>query len=287
MARTNWKDWNDWLVENYADVPTREIAEQIGCSMGAVKQQAHKLGLAKYPDDISFFENWTAESAYIIGLWAADGYANVRPGKGVAISISQSHGDGMMETIREIVGQGSVYHIPQHGSMRWTLYSRRFYEFLNKLFGHDVRAKSRGLQWPDVPPKYERDFIRGFCDGDGHIGIDKRGRSQIRFYCGSEAFRDALLSKIANRTGIEGTTSLAINDVHLIIYSGIKAVCLANWLYRDGDMAIARKMDAAREIQVQKQDRINKDSLTPKMRQTFPTILGRYGRETTQYLLSW
>ena len=286
MKRINWAEWDAWLKEQYVELTTQEIAEHIGCSMGAVRQKAAKLHLIKFPDDISFFENWSAESAYIIGLWAADGYANVRPGKGVAISISQNDGE-MMRRLRETVGHGSVHHIHQHDSYRFELYSRKLYEFLNNLFGHDVQAKSRTLQWPSVPAEFERDFIRGFCDGDGHLGINDRGRVQVRFYCGSEVFRDALLSKITELTGIEGTTSLAINDVHLIIYCGIKAVCLAQWLYQDGDLALDRKQKVAQELAGRKQDRINKDSLTPKMRQMFPTITGRYWRETAQYLLSW
>ena len=284
--RINWTEWNEWLKENYSLMATKRIAEHIGCSVAAVKQQASKWGIAKFPDDIAFFENWSAESAYIIGLWAADGYANVRRGKGVAVSISQSRGDGLMGRIKDIVGRGSVYYIPQHGSHRWTLHSRKLYEFLNAVFGHDVRAKSRTMQWPDIPGRLERDFIRGFCDGDGHVGISSAGYAQIRFYCGSEVFRDALHTKIAELTGIEGTTALAINDVHLIIYHGIKAVCLAKWLYQEGDFSLKRKQAVAQELAAQKQGRINKDSLTPKMRAKFPGILGRYVRETARYLLA-
>ena len=284
--RIDWADWNEWLKENYSLMDTREISEHIGCSMGAVRQQAFKQDLTKFPDDISFFENWSAESAYIIGLWAADGYANVREGKGVAISISQSHGDGLMERIKDIVGHGSVNYIPQHGSHRWTLYGRKLYEFLNELFGHDVQAKSRIMQWPSIPPEFERDFIRGFCDGDAHVGIDNRGYATVRFSCGSIDFRNALVAKIADLTGIEASIATDKIGVHLAIYAGIKAVCLATWLYREGDLAMLRKIESSQELAAQKQNRINKNSLTPQMRQKFPHILGRYWRETAQYLLS-
>jgi hypothetical protein len=283
--RTNWAEWNGWLDENYAKVPTREIAERIGCSMEAVKQQACKRKLVKFPDDISFFENWTSESAYIVGLWAADGYANVRPGKGVACSISQSHGGGICERIKEIVGRGSVYYIPQHESHRWTLYSRKFYEFLNETFGQDVRANSRTIQWPCVPLELERDFIRGYCDGDGHIGRH-RNQSMVRFYCGSEEFRDALMGKIAKWTGVEGTTSVAINTVYLAIYTSIKAICLADWLYQPGDLAIPRKVEAAQEIIDIGQVKILKAGITPKMLKLFPEILSRFSRETSNYLMA-
>jgi hypothetical protein len=285
--RTNWKRWNAWLTENYSKLSAKEIQEHIGCSMAAVRQQAHKLGLVKFPDDISFFENWTSESAYIIGLWAADGYANVRPGKGVAVSISQSHGGGICERIREIVGRGSVYYIPQHKSHRWTLHSRKFYEFLNEVFGQDVQAKSRTLQWPvSLPVEYERDFIRGYCDGDGHVSVSGRNRPLIRFYCGPETFRDALLERIEHWTGIEGTTSIAIGEVYLALYDSIKATCLAHWLYQPKDLAIPRKVEAAQEIVSIEQGRINKDSLTPKMREMFPEILDRYWKDTGQFLFA-
>ena len=283
--RTNWAEWNEWLEANYATIPTREIAEHIGCSMEAVKQQAFKRKLTKFPDDISFFENWTHESAYIIGLWAADGYANVRPGKGVAVSISQSHGGGICERIQEIVGRGSVYYIPQNKSHRWILYSRKFYEFLNETFGQDVRANSRTIQWPHIPLEFERDFIRGYCDGDGHVGRHS-SQSMIRFYCGSEEFRDALMGKIEGWTGIEGTVSIAINTVHLAIYTSIKGMCLAHWLYRPEDLAIPRKVEAAREVIDIGQIKVSKDSITPKMREMFPDILSKFSRETSDYLIA-
>ena len=274
--RTNWAEWNDWLRENYSKLSAHEIKDKIGCSMAAVRQQANKLGLTKFPDDISFFENWTPESAYIIGLWAADGYANVRPGKGVAVSISQSHGGGICERIQEIAGRGSVYYIPQHKSHRWTLHSRKLYEFLNDLFGHDVQAKSLIMQWPNVPEEFERDFLRGAFDGDAYLGIGNNGSAAIRLSCGSIEFRDALIAKVSNLTGIDAITSTDKLGVHLAIYGGIKAICLAEWLYQDGDLAIPRKVESARELAGKEQEKVKNDSLTEKMREMFPGILSRF-----------
>ena len=286
MKRQSWTDErNEWLAEHYVNLTNRDIAQRLGRSMEAVKQQAHKLGLTKYPDDISFFENWSAESAYIIGLFAADGYAQNRPGRGVALSISQKEKE-ILERIQALVGRGNLYYIWQNDSYRYELHSRKLYEFLNGVFGHDVQAKSRTLQWPTVPGQYERDFIRGYCDGDGHVSLDGRGAAQIRLCSGSECFRDGLLAKVADLTGIRGTTALTINDLYLALYSSIKAVCLAKWLYRPGDLAMERKREAARELAAQEQNRINKDSLTPTMRRKFPTILGRHDRETANYLLA-
>jgi len=285
MARVDWADWNEWLEKNYQHLTTREISEHIGCSMQAVRQQAFKRKLVKFPDDISFFENWTPESAYVIGFFASDGYAQVRPGKGVAISITQKDGE-ILERIKALIGRGSLYYVRQHDSYRLEWYSRKLYDFLCALFGHDVQAKSQTLQWPDVPTEFERDFLRGVCDGDGHISFDKRGRPQIRFYCGSEDFRDVVIAKILEWTGVEGTTSMAIHEVRLALYTGIKAACLAKWLYRDADLSLERKHKVAKEMAAHAQDRIQKSSLTPKMQEMFPDILSRYSRDANTRLMS-
>jgi len=285
MEYEPWTDeLNQWLTENYVDLTNREIAKRLGRSMTAIRVQASRLGLTKYPDDISFFENWSPESAYIVGLFAADGYAQVRPGKGVALSISQKEKE-ILERIQGLLGRGRLYYIHQYDSYRYELHSRKLYEFLNRVFGHNVQAKSRTLQWPTVLDEYLRDFIRGYCDGDGHVSVNGRGRPLIRFYCGSEDFRDVLMDTISRLTGIIGTTSLAINDVHLALYDGIKAVCLAKWLYQPGDVAKPRKVQAAEAIAKTDQDRIRMDSVTPKMRETFPGILSRFSRPTADYLM--
>jgi hypothetical protein len=284
--RTNWTEWNDWLTENYSKLSAHEIQERIGCSMSAIRQQANRLDLVKFPDDISFFENWTPESAYIIGLWAADGYANVRPGKGVAISISQTGELPMLERIQKLVGRGKLYYIWQNGSHRWELHSRKTYEFLCDLFGHDVKAKSKTLQWPNIAPEFERDFIRGYCDGDAHLGLDSDGYAQVRFSTGSIDFRNALVDKVSGLTGIEANAHTDNVGVNLALYLGIKGICLAHWLYRDGGLALERKIEMARNLASQEQEHIRKESLTPKMQEMFPDILDRYWKQAGQRLVA-
>jgi hypothetical protein len=56
---------------------------------------------------------------------------------------------------------------------------------------------------------------------------------------------------------------------------GIKAVCLADWLYRDATIALERKAVIAREM-MDSSGVARADSLTPKMREMFPHILERY-----------
>ena len=277
--RKKWtSEDNNFLRENYHRLSYEKIVERLGRSGGAIRQQAYKLGLSKFPDDISFFENWSSDSAYVVGFWAADGYANVREGKGIALSITQKSRD-ILEQIQKLLGTGNLYYIHQYDSYRLEWHSRNGYKWLNSIFGHNVEHKSRTMQWPNIPNGYVRDFIRGYFDGDGHISIDGRGTPQMRFYCGSEEFRARLMDKISQCTGIEGTTSTAINDVYLALYIGVKAICLAKWLYSDcKTIVLKRKKEVADEM-MSLRKRYNRASVTPKMRASFPSILDRKAYE--------
>lgn len=261
-----------FLQENYHLLSPEEIVDRLRRSEGAIKQKAFKLGLTKFPDDISFFTNWSEESAYFVGLFAADGYAQVRKGKGTAISITLKDRE-LLERIQVLIGRGNLYHVKQWNTYRYELNGKNLYEYLCTLFGHNVQRKSRTLQWPCIPDRYVRHFIRGYCDGDGHIGFEKRGTPQVRFYCGSEIFRDAVLTNVQKFTGIIGTVSLAINNVHLALYTGIKAICLAQWLYSDCKLSLERKQKVATELAASRR-RYNRASITPKMQRMFSYILG-------------
>jgi len=57
--------------------------------------------------------------------------------------------------------------------------------------------------------------------------------------------------------------------------AGLKAVCLADWLYRDATIALKRKSDIAHEI-MESTGLAQPYSITPKMREMFPHILERY-----------
>lgn len=261
-----------FLTENYARLETREIAERLGRSPGATRLKAHNLGLEKFPDDISFFTKWTEESTYIIGFWAADGYVNVRDGKGIRFSISQTGDVEILRRIQALVGKGTICWIRQSESWRYEWSSAKLYPFLCDLFGRDVRHKSRILQWPSIPDGYVRHFLRGYCDGDAHIGIDSRDTPQIRVSSGSEKFIDSVLFKVCKLVGIQGTRSTTKLGTHLALYSSIKATCLAKWLYSDCWLAMDKKLESATEVASVKQRRVNRASVMPRMMEVFPAL---------------
>jgi len=117
----------------------------------------------------------------------------------------------------------------------------------DNLFGHDVQAKSRTLQWPSVPVAYERDFIRASATVMGTWALT------IEAVC---RFASTAVQRCSRRPPIQdyrtdrdrGHHVTGNHDVHLIIYCGIKAVCLAQWLYQDGDLALDRKQKVAQEL---------------------------------------
>jgi len=275
--RKKWTQTDiDFLKENYHRLSCWELEERLDRNRHAITVEAHKLGAKKFPDNISFFDDWTNESAYVIGFWAADGYVNVRKARGIRFSISQTGDKEILKSIKELVGRGTLYWIQQTGAYRYEFASPKLYQMLNVLFGHDIQCKSKILQWPAISDEYVRSFVRGYCDGDGHVGIDKRGTPQVRISSGSKAFIDSLLLEVVRLTGIKGTIHTTRLGTSLALYNSIKAICFAKWLYSDCELALARKKEIALRIARMQQSRVNRVSITPKMRALFPDILASY-----------
>jgi hypothetical protein len=264
-----------FLRANYTELSHLELMEKLGRSHGAIRLKASQLGLRKFPDDISFFENWSDDSAHVIGFWAADGYVNVREHE-TRFSISQTNNRQILEDIQALVGRGTICWIRQTKSWRYEFASKKLYQMFNELFGHDVRHKSRILQWPVISEQCVRHFLRGYCDGDAHIGIDKRGVPQIRVSSGSRDFIDAVLTVMMKHVGIQGTTHTTKLGTNLALYTGIKAICSAKWLYSDCTLAIAEKKETALQMAKMQQSCVNRASVSPKMMRLFPEILAPY-----------
>ena len=65
------------------------------------------------------------------------------------------------------------------------------------------------FEFPNIPKKYERDFIRGFIDGDGHIG--KRYFSMV---CNSPKFAEQIKDKIVQ----------AVPNIKWVIYKETRKI---------------------------------------------------------------
>ena len=87
---------------------------------------------------------------------------------------------------------------------------------------------------------------------------------------------DCLLGTIERLTGVHIKPEFTKLQVWQARCCGIKAVCLADWLYRDASIVLERKAALAQEAMTSTGVTYAWQGLTPKMRETFPHILERY-----------
>jgi len=155
---SDWKDWSDeevsFLMDNYATLPAREIAEMLGRSVRAVYQKAWKLGLRKTAMIQPYTWNPSPEElGYVAGCLDCDGSINfcVRTRKDGRTCIDprivfyNTHRP-MLERLREILGVGSIKKTipknPNHSvSYTLTVVGSKLYTILKTLEPYLVRKR--------------------------------------------------------------------------------------------------------------------------------------------------
>jgi hypothetical protein len=179
-----WQKLNKLTVELYRRLyweekkNMTEIAAMFGVTRAALYKWFHKHkpeladGLPRrsgnskgYMFNEHFFDVWTPQMAYVLGVLATDG--NV--GKSY-VSITSTDLE-LAEKVRTFLESSHPLHvIPPRGVSRKTQYdlkisSTRLADKLTKLgIGP---AKSLTLQFPEMPADCVRHFLRGCWDGDG------------------------------------------------------------------------------------------------------------------------
>jgi len=134
--------------------------------------KGNKKGNTRYEVNENFFEIIdTEEKAYILGFWAADGWMYKRS---LFIAVSEDDKE-FLEKIRKIIPteapiitkiKKSVWQRKKLSIL--TLSRKKMYEDVVKL--GFTEQKSKDLIFPKIHRDLYKYFIRGFWDGDGHIG---------------------------------------------------------------------------------------------------------------------
>ena len=142
----------------------------------------------KWEINFAFFDTWTAELAYWIGLMLADGCVlNHRNKKGEHSKISFINTDKeLTEFIRDCVSKRQKLFV-QRKLGRKTLYQWKASsaKLARKLseFGI-IPRKSFTCQLPTIPKRFRWDLVRGILDGDGTVSK----RAEIQFAGASKHF---------------------------------------------------------------------------------------------------
>lgn len=162
-------------------------------SKSEARLEAQKQG--KLPQEFfdineNFFNNWSPEMAYVLGLIITDGCIS----KTGTVSLSMNDKE-LLEKVKKAMGSTHKIESSKYQKNLYIFHFARekLVEDLHK-FGIFPR-KSLIVKFPDVPKDFLTDFIRGIFDGDGSVYFNKRSAKfplKAKFVSGSQAFIEGL-----------------------------------------------------------------------------------------------
>jgi hypothetical protein len=187
----------------------------------------------------TFFDTLSADSSYVVGLLQADG-SNQRDRGIVCITLKLSD-IALLERLSELFAGGRPLFFDGHGNPKLMVQNRQLSDGLAR----------RGVVSPKThtakshPALVDsRDYWRGVVDGDGTLCTAADGR-RILSLVGSRWICEEFLAFCQGRgAGLRRTVRphKSIYSVHL---SGRDAELIARELYRNADLALARKAATA------------------------------------------
>jgi len=191
-------------------------------------------------DHEEFFDEIGPIQAWLLGLLAADG--SVKNKSQITFPQSGSDGKRLVETVRSLLGvENKLKYQVKVDSYSMNLCSEKIVSRLAE-FGI-VPRKSWGYEWPErLPPGLAHDFLRGYIDGDGCVGIYDHltdiGTTTtwlLVSWCGTKDFvaqSNQVLPDSIKRSKIRHLT----RNTDEVRYHGRWAVELGAWIWQDSDL---------------------------------------------------
>lgn len=203
--------------------------------------------------NVDFFKTWTIKSAYILGLLAADGCVTDK--NVISFASIDKEQTKRIKDFLEI--KKKIYVKPAKDNRKQSYHIN----IMSILMAKDlarlgiVPRKSLTLEWIGYPEHLESHFLRGFLDGDGHIGMNsKKKKWRIEFY-GPRSFLESVVVCISKHLSIDPKHAhlweKKDQKISTLKYYRLKDVKqIINWIYQDTDSSIrlSRKYKTACKI---------------------------------------
>lgn len=233
------------IRQYYGKIPLHELHSEHLPHIKQAMLSYHALAIGvRHIRNVGYDFVWSESMAYFYGLIASDGnlcghsnHYTIRVGL---------HEDDVqiLQDLHAFLGTGTLVAQPKRNQYLLAVNNKTLY---HKMLESGLTPnKSLTLQWPrDLPSEFNRDFVRGFFDGDGSIFFDRYtvrklttrktwgGQYRAVFYSASKDFMDKLIEVLKLEVGLECcnfTKPTACWTLKLGKHDTIK---LGRWLYSD------------------------------------------------------
>ncbi|MFZ2975672.1 MAG: LAGLIDADG family homing endonuclease [Candidatus Moraniibacteriota bacterium] len=202
----------------------------------------------------NFFKKWTAEMAYVLGFFAADG-CMIRNNRGAHFIEFQITDKDILLKIKKLLG--SNHKITERkNNIKWKIAYRL--QIGSKAIFEDLLllgmtpTKSKTIKFPEIPERYISHFVRGYFDGDGNVSMPNYIRADRKnklsttllsgFTSGSKKFLIELHSKLKALAGIVGGTLCYHGGAFRLFFSVKDSAKLYEFMYaREDELFLLRK----------------------------------------------
>lgn len=234
------KEEKEFLLKHYGKLAPADIAKKLNRTVKSVGLKAYYLGVTnkyeyknhKHSYDVSFFEKWSNNLAWLVGIMLSDGYISNESIKTRFIRIKMCDKD-VIYKIKKIVRYSSNIYMykPSNGnktSYSITLCGEVIWQFFNSM-GMDSN-KSYNAHIPvNIPKEYFSHFLRGVFDGDGSIIINKDKYLAARI-CGTKRVVEFIREYLSINSTIHSNKS----DTNFIVqYTGSDALQFLGFIYKN------------------------------------------------------
>lgn len=258
--RENYLKLINTIVNEYVNTPNEEksltkLQEKYGIKRKTIAENLKRRGIEIIKNKVPRLNEHvfdiidTEEKAYWLGFWYADGCVEAnRYRLCINLGIKDINHLHKMRTFLELKNQVNTYTTGKYDMCRLYVTNQHIWKQLINL--GCTPQKSLTLTFPDekifASKNLIYDFIRGYCDGDGCLGLYiKKGHetSELSMVGTLEFLKD--LQKFL---GIEGHIRNKSydgyhNNAYELKYSNFKARQVSRLLYENSSVYLDRKYD--------------------------------------------
>ena len=188
-----------------------------------------------------FFETLTEDSSYMLGFFIADGcLMNSKNRKGTLSFGLDIQDQYMVENFKNLIGSPHKIRKDLKNKRHMAsivLTDQTVYDSIIK-WGIPKTRKTYNLDSCNMlfeqlqKNNFEKDFIRGFLDGDGCIYVGKNSSNYISFTAYSNEFLESINNCIIRNTNVASGFFIRINNSHrLSFYGKDRIMKILNWIY--------------------------------------------------------